>query len=257
MNMKCKICGHNTELFDKATILGKYEIKYYVCSHCGFVQTEEPYWLNESYSSAIANSDIGLIYRTSILVNKTNLLLKFLGNVQNALDYGGGYGVFVRMMRDHGWNFEWYDENCMNLFAQNHEKSRDHYDVVSSYEVLEHLIDPISTLSEIFRLTDTLLFTTELISDPAPKINDWWYYCTDHGQHISLYSKKSIEVIAQLFNKKHYFINGIHILTSTNIPVNKIKFASDHYWLAKKIFNLKDRPSLLNQDYYEITGKTI
>lgn len=46
--MKCRVCGAEAENFDQAKVLGKYDVSYYVCKECGFVETEEPYWLEES-----------------------------------------------------------------------------------------------------------------------------------------------------------------------------------------------------------------
>ena len=50
---KCKICDSNSHYFATAKVLQKYNVDYFQCSNCGFVQTEEPYWLDEAYSEAI------------------------------------------------------------------------------------------------------------------------------------------------------------------------------------------------------------
>jgi len=34
------------------------------------------------------------------------------------LDYAAGYGLFVRLMRDAGYNFRWSDLYCQNLFVR-------------------------------------------------------------------------------------------------------------------------------------------
>lgn len=47
--MTCKICGSETSQKFKAKILVKYDINYYHCENCGFLQTEEPFWLEEAY----------------------------------------------------------------------------------------------------------------------------------------------------------------------------------------------------------------
>lgn len=255
--MKCKICGEQTNYFDKATIIGKYVIEYFHCPHCGFVQTEDPYWLNEAYSSAITNSDIGLIQRNIMLSEKMDLILKLLGNITSCLDYGGGYGMFVRMMRDKGWDFEWYDEYCENIFAQMHKQSKKHYDLVTSFEVLEHLSNPMDTLEKIFALTDTLVCTTEIIQYNPPKIDYWWYYCVDHGQHISFYSKHSLEIIAERFGMKLFFTQDLIVFSTTDIPTKKIEFTFNYPKLSKRLCKLEDKQSLLSQDYYELTGKRI
>lgn len=82
--VKCGVCGKIAEFFDSGRIMGKYDISYYRCPACGFVQTEEPYWLDESYSSAIADSDIGLIGRNIQNCRIVSALLKTI------IRYGGG-----------------------------------------------------------------------------------------------------------------------------------------------------------------------
>jgi transcription initiation factor TFIIIB Brf1 subunit/transcription initiation factor TFIIB len=58
--MKCKICESESFYFANANILNKYNAAYFKCTNCGFVQTEEPYWLEEAYSQPIAETDSGL-----------------------------------------------------------------------------------------------------------------------------------------------------------------------------------------------------
>jgi len=75
--MKCKICGNNSiKVFD-SEILHKYKIAYFQCEKCGFVQTENPYWLEESYGSPINLSDTGLLQRNIYLSRKISILLYF------------------------------------------------------------------------------------------------------------------------------------------------------------------------------------
>ena len=46
--------------------MDKYDVKYFLCGNCGFVFTEEPYWLNEAYKSAINISDTGIVTRKNL-----------------------------------------------------------------------------------------------------------------------------------------------------------------------------------------------
>jgi hypothetical protein len=53
MPERYRVCEDVSEFFGRATVLGKHDVAYFRCRGCGYVQTEEPYWLTESYSEAI------------------------------------------------------------------------------------------------------------------------------------------------------------------------------------------------------------
>ena len=76
--MKCKICNHETNNIFTAKILNKYYAKYYYCDHCGFLQTEEPYWLKEAYSNSISITDTGIVARNITLSQITSGIICFL-----------------------------------------------------------------------------------------------------------------------------------------------------------------------------------
>jgi hypothetical protein len=97
-------------------MLGKYEAKYYQCSDCQFIQTEEPFWLEEAYKDAITKLDIGLVYRNENITPIISTIIQLLfSKSKRFIDYGGGYGLFVRMMRDRGFDFYRQDIYCENL----------------------------------------------------------------------------------------------------------------------------------------------
>ena len=73
--MTCKICKQQTKQIFQAKILNKYEINYFHCEHCDFLQTEEPYWLDEAYSESINVSDTGYMQRNLMLSEKLTILL--------------------------------------------------------------------------------------------------------------------------------------------------------------------------------------
>ncbi|MDR0571685.1 MAG: class I SAM-dependent methyltransferase [Rickettsiales bacterium] len=116
--MKCKICGNDTCSHDQALVLNRYNVQYFSCLNCGFIQTEEPYWLDEAYSKAITIYDTGIIDRN--LTNATDMAFFLKStNMKNCtcLDFGGGHGVFTRIMRDYGFNFFHYDKYAENIFC--------------------------------------------------------------------------------------------------------------------------------------------
>ena len=99
--MKCKICGNPSEIFAGATIRGKYQIKYFACSSCGFMQTEEPFWLAEAYAQPINRSDVGYVSRNFAFAKITKSVISLLFDGQaRFIDYGGGFGLFAAVLHD-------------------------------------------------------------------------------------------------------------------------------------------------------------
>jgi len=94
--MKCKICDNKTHNIFSAKILNKNNIKYYYCDHCGFLQTEEPYWLKEAHSNPISIIDTGIMARNIGSSKITVVVLYFLfRKFGKFLDYGGAM-VFLQ-----------------------------------------------------------------------------------------------------------------------------------------------------------------
>ncbi len=214
--MKCKICnGESVHLFN-AKVLTKYNADYFQCSNCAFVFPEEPYWLEESYQNALNIEDTGVLQRNLKFRNVlTPVLLYMFGKQGKYLDWGGGYGVFTRLMRDKGLDFYWDDKYAVNVLARGFEYNQTiKIDALTSFEVFEHLLNPIETIEEMLGITDTIIFSTELISNPPPTSGDWWYYSFQHGQHIAFYSRETIAFIAGKYGL-HYYSNGysVHILS--------------------------------------------
>ncbi|WP_432748538.1 class I SAM-dependent methyltransferase [Pectinatus frisingensis] len=254
--MNCKICGRVTNDLEKAVILNKYSINYYKCQYCGFIQTERPYWLDEAYSKAITKSDIGLLSRNVYFSSVVSAILKIcFPKMDRYIDYGGGYGVFVRLMRDAGFNFFWYDKYCDNLFADafnaNIEKK---YDLLTAFEVFEHLENPTLELTKMLKMAPNIIFSTETLPNDEIKPNEWWYFCLDHGQHIAFYDKKTLNFLAEKHQKYYTALGNIHIFTEK--PINKIKakMAKKLHIVINKVIKNK---SLLMVDYKSITGKDI
>lgn len=255
--MLCKICSANTEPFSKTEILNKYTIQYFKCPACGFIQTEEPYWLEEAYSEVINRSDIGLLARNLDLSGTTRAILSLLFDKKKKfLDYGAGYGVFVRLMRDFGFDFYWMDKYSENLFAKDFRADeKEKYEVLTAYEVFEHLVSPVEEMANMLKFSDNILFSTFLIPANNPKPGEWWYYAPDHGQHIALYSKKSLEVLAQKFDM-NYYTNAKNLHLFSKKKRNNFMFKVISFPYAAGMLNpFLTKKSLLDDDYKMILDR--
>lgn len=246
----CKVCGNPAHLFDKAQILSKYHIQYFRCRQCGFIQTEEPYWLQEAYSSAIATQDVGILQRNLYNREVTSAVLKLLfPRVSKGVDFGGGHGIFVRLMRDRGFDFSWLDRHATNDYARGFEyQAGDRCEFLTAFEVLEHLPDPIADLSVMMDLSPNVFVSTTLVPEPSPRIADWWYYATFSGQHISFYTRNALEVLARRFNRQLLSDGTYHLFTTER----KSKFCFRlclNSKFAKVLNRVRRRESLLDTDF--------
>jgi glycosyltransferase involved in cell wall biosynthesis/SAM-dependent methyltransferase len=257
VSQKCKVCESESRYFATAKILQKYDVKYYQCGNCGFVQTENPYWLNEAYSEAIAPSDVGLLYRNNIMANITaKLLFNYFDPDGKFLDYGGGYGVFVRLMRDQGFDFYWQDKYCKNLFATGFElkeKDKSELLLITAFELFEHLTYPIQELEEMLKLAPNILFSTSLLPDNNPKPDQWWYYTPHEGQHIAIYTRKSLEILAEKYNLKLYTDgSSLHLLTTyKNLPENLFDL------IKTGQVKTPNKQSFLSDDFNQVVTKIL
>ena len=262
--MKSKITNGDTTYLFSAKVLGKYDVKYYGCNDTGFIQTEDPHWLPEAYSSAITSLDLGILYRN---IKLSKIVIQIISRFFNPdglfLDYAGGYGIFTRLMRDNGYNFYHHDQFCENLFAKHFElndlKINPKFELTTAFELFEHLSNPLEEIEAILSYSDTILFSTELVPDQKiTKPEDWWYIAPETGQHISFYTKKSLEIIATKLNLNFYTNElDLHMLTQrSDIKTNpliedkpaKKSFLSKMLGSKAKSEN-KVRPSLLEQDF--------
>ena len=121
------------------------------------MQTEEPYWLEEAYKASINDSDTGMMMRSFWHRNIAATLIYFLFNQKGQfLDYGGGYGVFVRLMRDVGYDFYWQDKHTENLFAKGFEfpvSEKLTIELLTCFEAFEHFVEPVTELKNLLSIS--------------------------------------------------------------------------------------------------------
>lgn len=205
--MHCRCCDGNivSSLF-YAELLD-YNVSYFECSKCGYVQTEDPVWLERAYESSINASDTGIIARN---LSNAPLVLATLTLMRNrksqVVDYAGGYGFLVRLLRDIGVDALWADPYSKNLVARGFEyKGGEQATLVMAFEAFEHFLRPVDEMEELLSIAPNILLTTNLIATPAPQPTDWWYYGLDHGQHIGFYRVQTLQHLADKF--------GLHLLS--------------------------------------------
>jgi len=70
----------------------------------------------------------------------------------------------------------------------------------------------------MLKISQNILFSTELCGSVPPKPNEWGYYGLGHGQHISFYNLTTLQYIANKY-KLNLYSNGktLHLLTGKKL----------------------------------------
>ena len=231
---KCRICGERADHAFTARVLKKHEAEFVVCEGCGFLQANDPFWLNEAYEEAIASADTGILTRNIKLSRIASALFFWLfPRNSQFLDLAGGYGILVRLMRDVGFDFHWSDPYCNNLVSRGFEhEPQMMYEAITAFEVLEHTVRPIEFLENALAMTakGTILFSTETFDGPPPLPTEWWYYAFPEGQHIAFFQPKTLRKIAEMLGRNLYSNGSLHLLTDQHVNPLLFKLLSDRFW---------------------------
>jgi hypothetical protein len=218
--MSCRICGYQMVYRFSNTILSKYCAYYDQCEQCDFVRVRDPHWFDEAYDAAINCADTGIVIRNLAIANALTALLPRLSRSGPYLDYGGGLGLLVRLMRDRGFDFRWSDRYARNELARGFEYDPDlgPYTAVTAFEVLEHVEDPGEFVMSALAAgqADTLIFSTVLFDGAMPS-QDWWYYAPEGGQHISFFSRRTLEALAGRLGLRFLSNGWLHMLTTKDM----------------------------------------
>lgn len=206
----CRLCQAEAKHVFSKQILQRLHVKYYRCSHCLSLQTEDPYWLDDSYNDDLFDLDleldVGAAHRT--LRNlPTCYFLSRLHSAPKVIDLGGRDGLLCRLLRDYGVNCFLVDKYAKPTYARGFTlPDFERPDLVCAFEVLEHFRSPRTELDAIFASRPKLVIaTTEIYTDQGP---DWLYLSPERGQHVFFYSKQSLRLIANRYGMKLLRGNG-------------------------------------------------
>lgn len=210
----CRLCGGDSEDAFQALVLGEHEVAFARCRGCGSLQSERPHWLDQAYADPRPLTDTGIVQRTlddAMLVDA--IMTRFgVGQGATCVDWGGGNGLFARTMRDRGYDFYCYDRYVANFYLPFHDARRNGIakaTVLTAFEVLEHLPDPATDLSDLFAFEPDLLIASS--ATYADQGADWPYLSLDNGQHVFFYSLAALEMVAERFGYRLASDGNLHI----------------------------------------------
>jgi hypothetical protein len=256
---KCRVCS--SERISKVftgNVLKNIKVDYFECEDCEYLQTEEPHWLLKAYETPINIFDTGVMVRSKENLRSVIATLILTGNKKGiVLDDAGGYGILVRMLRDFGVSAYWNDPYCENLVSRGFEFSGGKVDLLTAFEVFEHLTNPLDKLKEYCSKSPSVLISTLLLDQKTPPLDKWWYYGLEHGQHIGFFREKTLRVMADKCGKRlvtdgrslHLFCDSRH----SNIKWRLIRRMLPIFECIKGI-GLKSK-TLEDQEYLKINER--
>ncbi len=196
--MGCRLCGGTLSERFTLEVLGRISVKYFFCEECKSLQTEVPHWLDKAYDDSLSHADTGAAQRGIRNLAACFAVSTALG-MKNVIDFGGGDGLLCRLLRDYGINCFVHDRYAKPSYAQ--EFTVPNFsapDMVSAFEVFEHLPHPAENLKELFEIDSKfILISTEIFSNQT---SNWWYLAPESGQHVFFYSRPALQVIANRFD---------------------------------------------------------
>jgi len=169
----------------------------YICDKCGLISSDIPPDLtvyDKSYCikySRYAQTDIGdAIQRLRYKFIKKHV------KTGKLLDFGCGYGTFIDTCNLNGIKASGFDINPHSGFC---DVSRllTHYDIVTYWDTVEHLVNPIDIISGlnakwIFLSTPSI----DDFNDDWSNLPKWHHYYP--GEHVHHFSLESISVMLNM-----------------------------------------------------------
>lgn len=114
------------------------------------------------------------------------------------MDFGGGDGLVCRLLRDLGFDAYDYDKYALNFYAHGYVADlAERYDIVTCFEVWEHLPRPREEFERLFSKRPFLLIgSTDMYHHQGA---EWAYLGPEQGGHVFFYSEKAMKHLATQF----------------------------------------------------------
>ena len=240
----CKICAGRTRPFadiqanrtcedEKRPVFEPSPrlIAYRRCTACGLIATTDFDRLTDAelaaeiYNADYVRADPDFAGRRPFYkAAQYGPLLHRLPISIRGLDYGGGNGMFARLMGEHGVHFDSYDPYLGDTTAPTGQ-----YDIITAFEVIEHSRTPMQTLADILahlKPDGVLLFATSI--QPRGVTPDWAYIAPRNG-HVSLHSAASLRKMAKAAGTRLLSLSDhVHIIFHPQHPATAA--ALMHAW---------------------------
>lgn len=212
MVMKCKICGSETEKIYHP----RWGHKYHYCKYCDFIAKDESELISQEEELQIYNQHNNSIedpkYVAYFYKFLKEAVFEYTSEGKSGFDFGSGPSPVLAelLKKNHGYTMDIYDKFYSTQKVYLNQK----YDLVTATEVVEHLTNPV----EYFELFAGLLKEKGVLSvmtlfHKCDEEHFWnWHYIRDKS-HISFYTSKTMQTIAEQVGLKVIYTNDIRYTT--------------------------------------------
>lgn len=227
---RCKICGGESALFGvvdfhkscleaqgKQLPLSGIAVYYRRCGSCGFAFTDVfDGWDRKEFQRRIYNADYLQVDPDFVSVRplaNAGIVAETFAAWRDSiriLDFGGGSGLLARTLRERGFSAASYDP-----FASLDAIPEGRFDLITCFEVMEHLPQPRETVAEMVGLLKEdgmILFSTLLQPAEFDRLRLNWWYAAPRNGHISLYTPAALAILFKPHGMRvGSFTAGLHI----------------------------------------------
>ncbi len=212
---KCPLCNHSTRSIHQKS----FDIHFHYCSHCEFlykdssdrISSEEEKEIYDRHENSY--EDERYIAYFERFLNAS--LLPYISNDACGLDYGSGPSPVLSTLLNKRYNHQMdiYDLYYHDIALDGNKR----YDFITCTEVIEHIENPIETLSyfkSILKEDGILSMMTQF----HRKDDDFfmnWHYMRDMS-HISFFTEKTMQHIAEEVGLELIQCDGKRYMTFRN-----------------------------------------
>ncbi|MCF7927077.1 MAG: class I SAM-dependent methyltransferase, partial [Candidatus Izimaplasma sp.] len=193
----CKICKSKTISFNDE----KHNVGYTLCETCEFIAKKSTHYVSKEAEKKQYDRHDNTFESTGYVKMFEDLIRDFvvpLKNIETVLEFGSGPGpVLYELLKRQGFDVNKFDP----FYNPDETYKQKSYDLITSTEVAEHFHNPMSEFRHIVSLLNPggyLLLMTKFHKNDITHFLNWWY--RRDVTHVSFYSVKTFEVIAQKLN---------------------------------------------------------
>ncbi len=193
-SLTCKICESETLTSSETEDLRIFRH----CSNCVFSFIDPQFLLTRDEEKSRYDFHENSIENEGYVTMFENFIAFAVSpfeNVKTVLDYGSGPGpVLAELLKRKDYEVDIYDP------YYSPESPSKKYDLITSTEVFEHFNEPLESINKVVKLLKPSGYLSIMTCfNPGPEdFNGWWYKNDD--THVSFYSVKTFEFLAQRFN---------------------------------------------------------